>query len=388
MSANDDAGSERKRLRLDDDAANFFYTGGENVPDGVTRVRIHPSIEVIRAWAFRGRSLLMSVELHDGIEVIDNAFKDCRSLREMLFPPSVREIKRGAFENCSGLTTAIINDGLEVIGEWAFIRCALVRIDISPSVRAIKAHAFSNCSELTTVILNDGLEEIGVNAFAGCALVRIDIPPSVRAIRGGAFAGCSGLTTAILNDGLEEIGGQVFKGCALERIDMPPAVRVIDEMAFEDCSNLTTVRFCDEIEEFVSSGPMRDWWNHGVHKKCLSTYCFLVQFNIPQHLRLVRARMWQTNIHGMLMHIPSIFPGFSRTCLDRDLYFISIDSKLSVYKNLNYVPTLLELAIWKSKITQQTNGNINPLTDEMKMECRIDSISTVVIIVPNVLTFF
>ena len=98
--------------------------------------------------------------------------------------------------------------------------------------------------------------------------------------------------------------------------------------------------------------------------------------------------MWQTNIQGMLMHIPSIFPGFSRNCLDRDLYFISIDSKLSVYKNLNDVPTLLELAIWKSKITQQTNGNINLLTDEMKMECRIDSISMVVIIVPNVLTFF
>ena len=177
-----------------------------------------------------------------------------------------------------------------------------------------------------------------------------------------------------------------MQGCVLVRFGIPPAVRVIDETAFEDCSNLTTVRFCDEIEEFVSSGPMWDWWNHGVHEKCLSTYCFLVQFNIPQRLRLVRARMWQTNIHGMLMHIPSICPGLSRNCLD--LYFDSIDSKLSVYENLNDAPTLLELAIWKSKITEQTNGNIDLLTDEMKMECRIDSISTVVIIVPNVLTFF
>jgi hypothetical protein len=59
----------------------------------------------------------MSVELHDGLEVIEKeAFEECRSLREMLFPPSVRAIKEGAFCWCSVLTTAILNDGLEVIG--------------------------------------------------------------------------------------------------------------------------------------------------------------------------------------------------------------------------------------------------------------------------------
>ena len=86
------------------------------------------------------------------------------------------------------------------------------------------------------------------------------------------------------------------------------------------------------------------------------------------------------------MHIPLIFPGFSRNCLD--LYFNSIDSKLAIYDNLNDAPTLLELAILKSKIMEQANGNIDLLTNEMKMECRIDSISMVVIIIPNVLTFF
>jgi len=268
----------------------------------------------------------------------------------------------------------------------AFSGCALVHINIPPSVKKIDGDAFSYCSQLATAILNDGLEVIGGRAFEGCALVHIDIPPSVRAIQDFAFCNCRGLTTAILNDGLEEIGMRAFEGCALERIDIPPSVKKIDGEAFRGCLSLTIVQFCDEIEEFVSSGSMRDWWNHGVHEKCLSTYCLLVHFNIPERLCLVRARMWQTNIHGMLMHIPSICPGLSRNCLD--LYFDSIDSKLSIYENLNDAPTLLELAIWKSKITEQTNGNIDLLTDEMKMECRIDSISTVVIIVPNVLTFF
>ncbi len=43
---------------------------------------------------------------------------------------------------------------------------------------------------------------------------------------------------------------------------------------------------------------------------------------------------------------------------------------------------MLELAIWKSKIDEQTDGII-----DMKMECRIDSLSIVVIIVSYVLSF-
>jgi hypothetical protein len=49
---------------------------------------------------------------------------------------------------------------------------------------------------------------------------------------------------------------------------------------------------------------------------------------------------------------------------------------------LKDAPALLELAIWKSKIDKQTDGIIG-----MKMECRIDSLSMVVIIVPCVLSF-
>ena len=116
MSANNNAGSERNGARLDNNAANFIYTGQENVPDGVIRVRVHPSIKVICARAFFRQSRLIGVELHDGLEVIEReAFYNCRSLREILSPPSVRAIEEGAFDGCLGLTTAILNNGIEVI---------------------------------------------------------------------------------------------------------------------------------------------------------------------------------------------------------------------------------------------------------------------------------
>ena len=294
--------------------------------------------------------------------------------------PAKRAIKDFAFNDCSELTAAILNDGLEVIEKGAFYGCAFECIDIPPSVKAIKCFAFRDCSGLTTAILNDGLEEIGDRAFGRCTLVRINIPPSVRALKCRAFNDCSELTAAILNDGLEVIETGAFYGCALERINIPPSVREIDETAFKECLNLTTVQFCDEIEEFVSSGSMRHWWNNGVHERCLRTYCLLVQFNIPERVGFLLPRMWQSNIHDMLGGIPSI--SSEGLCS----YFRSIDSKLSVYDKLKDAPALLELAIWKSKIIKQTDGNIDLLDADMKIECRTDCLSMVAIIVPIVLS--
>jgi hypothetical protein len=83
----------------------------------------------------------------------------------------------------------------------------------------------------------------------------------------------------------------------------------------------------------------------------------------------------------MLGGIPSI------SSKGLDSYFCSIYSKLSVYDKLMDAPALLELAIWKSKIIEQTDGNIDRLDADMKIECQTDFLTMVVIIVPNVLSF-
>ena len=81
-----------------DDAAYFLYTGQEDVPFGVTRVRVHSSIRVILARAFYEQERLLSVEFHDGLEEIGGgAFYECRSLVHIDIPHAVRAIKDGAF---------------------------------------------------------------------------------------------------------------------------------------------------------------------------------------------------------------------------------------------------------------------------------------------------
>jgi len=86
----------------------------------------------------------------------------------------------------------------------------------------------------------------------------------------------------------------------------------------------------------------------------------------------------------MLERIPAI--SFRRL----NAHFCTIDSKLSVYEaklSAYEGSTFLELAIWKSIIEEQTEGNINLVTPDMKMGCRIDSLWMVDIILPNVLSF-
>ncbi len=164
----------------------------------------------------------------------------------------------------------------------------------------------------------------------------------------------------------------------MREILIPSTVRAIDDSAFKNCSNLTSVVFCDEIEQFVGGDSMHNWWNHGIHEKSLSTYCFLVKCNIPKRCNLLPIREWQNSIHRMLGRIPLIVSE------ETDSYFNSIDSKLTEYEQYleDDAPMLLELAIWKSQIKDP----LSEITADLKMQCRIDSLWMVTIIVRNVLS--
>jgi hypothetical protein len=356
MAMDDDEGDDLENY---DDAAYFIYSRQrtENIPRDLTRVKVNPSVKVILAQAFDNCSQLTNVQLHEGLEKIgERAFCNCTSLHAIVIPPSVKEIPAKAFDLCSQLTNVELHEGLEKIGWRAFCNCSsLHRIVIPRSVEVIYEFAFAGCSQLTNVELHEGLEKIGERAFCNCrSLHAIVIPPSVELIDEGAFNSCSRLTNVELHEGLEKIGRRAFCNCtSLHRIVIPSSVEVIDAEAFHDCSHLTNVEFCEEIEEFVSGESMRDWWNHGVHEKSLSTYCFFARCNIPERVGLVKARKWQFNIHEMLRRIPSISPE------NLSAYFDFINSKLSVYESLKDVPMLLELAIYRN------NGILNTNIDDI-----------------------
>jgi hypothetical protein len=76
---------------------------------------------------------------------------------------------------------------------------------------------------------------------------------------------------------------------------------------------------------------------------------------------LVQSTTLLINIHGTLEHIPSI------SSKGLKAHVCSINSKLSAYKGLN----MLEQAIWKLKIAEQTDRVTYLFDANMKMSCSL-----------------
>jgi hypothetical protein len=231
--------------------------------------------------------------------------------------------------------------------------------------------------------LGEGLEEIGERAFIECSSLRdIIIPNAVSKIKDDTYSQCCNLTNVRLGEGLRYIGEGAFRECtSLQHIEIPESVTLIHDEAFDACINLTNVVFSDEIEEFVRSESMWGWWNNGLHEKSMLMYHYLVRYSIPEGVSNLRVKIWQDNIHDMLRRVPCV-----STCMS--LIFRDIDSKLEEYEDLKDAPMLLELAIWKTKITVHFGMNNDDLpSTDMKMQCCTDSVSMVTIIVPNVLPY-
>ena len=105
----------------DDHHHIFVYTGGEQVvPRDVTHVIVDKSVKIIRRWAFESRGRLVSIEMHDGIEIIEEfTCSHCTSLKGSIKLPGVRVVGNWAFTR-TALTAVEFGDKLETIGEGAF----------------------------------------------------------------------------------------------------------------------------------------------------------------------------------------------------------------------------------------------------------------------------
>ena len=170
----------------DDDV--FVYMGGDQEESRyVTHAIVNRSINIIsRNNAFNNRRWLVSIEMHDGIDIIEeDAFVECMSLRSIKLT-GVRVIENYAFCACKALEYVEFGNKLETIGDGAFAHTTSLTNIKLPKVRIIGKWAFRWCEQLTDVELSEDLERIGDEAFEGCyrCLRRIAIP-----LRNNLFGG-------------------------------------------------------------------------------------------------------------------------------------------------------------------------------------------------------
>jgi hypothetical protein len=190
----------------EEDDEIFVYMGGDQeVPERVRRARIHISVKIITRRAFYHRRHLISVELHDGIEIIEEeAFVGCEILSGSIKLLGIRIIKANAFA-ATDLTDVEFGDKLHTIEEEAFYNCTELITITMPSVRTIGKWAFYNCLELTDLELPEELEIVEEGAFHTCKnLQRITLPLKDDMIEAIAFNLCFDLTSVELAGGIHK----------------------------------------------------------------------------------------------------------------------------------------------------------------------------------------
>ena len=239
-------------------------------------------------------------------QVLENGFKGCADLTEVILPGSITEIGASAFENCGlntlnipagikkiGLNafagnknlssisaapgntefiadgkalysadgkefvqfavgnagTYFVQSGTETIDSQAFAFSKLSCVVLPDSLKIIGDDAFKESTSLSTVNFPTGLEIIGQGAFYKCfALKTVSLPLTLKSFEQGfTFAGVEALTLA---DGIKEISQNSFKSCTgIKSVEIPDSVSVICSGAFSGCTKLETIKMGDKITE-------------------------------------------------------------------------------------------------------------------------------------------
>lgn len=134
-------------------------------------------------------------------KIEDYAFKDC-NFSEINVPFGVEEIGNNAFENCRNLKNVNLSDSIVIIGNNAFKGSSPREINIPDSVITIGNSAFSGCYELQSVKL----------------------PAKITELKNGVFKDCSELNSINIPAGLVNIDWSVFEGCAkFNNVQVDPA---------------------------------------------------------------------------------------------------------------------------------------------------------------------
>ena len=165
----------------------------------------------ILAHAFENSAVQEAV-MTDGIRVIeDGAFKDCKYLKQVIFPNTLQEIGSYAFSGCTSLVTAALPKNLTQIGDYAFSGTALRQVELPQNLLWLGEGVYRDCNKLTKISLPQRLTEIPNEFFMNCsALKKVDLSPNIAAIGREAFAGCTSLIDMIVPESVITVGLNAF----------------------------------------------------------------------------------------------------------------------------------------------------------------------------------
>jgi len=250
----------------------------------------------------------MQVETHDGIRRVDKyAFHKCKSLRRINLRSAV-EIGVMAFYECENLKVAEFGDKLEIIELGAFYECSSPKYLKLPSITTIETAAFWMCSALTDIEFSERLETIGGRAFRSCeCLQRIAIPLKRN------------LFPLFVRHDHNQIYGQ-----------------------FDGCDQLKTIDLVGGIHKTVASLHMGSWSTEMQEE---INRINQVLPTISGELKSEAIRQWMDSVLDKMDHY-----------------------KAEHHRYVKEATTLLELALWKTKLGAREDNYAEGRTKKAKVD--------------------
>jgi len=246
-----------------------------------------------------------------------------------LVHPSVRSISASAFERNDRLLDIYLHNFVDTIENHAFCLCGSLRRMVMLEVKNVEYSAFYACWALSSVEFGKDLETIGESAFDQCNSLRNIKMPNVLRIGLRAFQDCAVVTELDLPLGLEVVEGFAFAGCqSLTRVSMPLKGGMIQDGAFMSCRRLERIDLIGGVHEFVSSLHLEEWRNAAKDE--------INRINRDLPLTNLREVDKTTVIQEW---IQSVLNSIERY-------------KVEHYALLKECMTILELAVWGTKIVE------------------------------------
>lgn len=152
----------------------------------------------------------------DGITVIaEGAFRNCRELKQVVFPNTLTEVGDCSFMDCQELVTATLPPTTEQIGKYAFSGTSLKTATIPKATYWLGEGLYAECKRITKVSVPDSILAIPDRMFLGCEhLSGIELPETIDSIGVSSFEGCASLESLVIPESVRSIGENAFAGCA------------------------------------------------------------------------------------------------------------------------------------------------------------------------------
>ncbi|KAK8892635.1 hypothetical protein M9Y10_029874 [Tritrichomonas musculus] len=213
----------------------------------ITQMKFLKNNVIIQDECFSYFNSIHTIEFSEDVNLLQldaGVFNNCQNLHKIIIPNSCIRIYNEAFKDCKNLKTVLFGNvdksyekksSLKDVGKRAFYNCSsLLNIILPPTVSRIGDSAFMNCTklkrfEIGTLYLNnenkshvhfdkenEKLEFIGKFAFKNCtSLVSFRIPHCCKELENSAFMNCTSLSKiSDSNSQLKRINSRTFYNCS------------------------------------------------------------------------------------------------------------------------------------------------------------------------------